>query len=164
VSPRGRLARDIGAGAVAGSIATLAMSVPMLLGQRAGLLGRQPPRVISDALVARFLGNDADEATRRLGTTIVHLGIGAGAGAVQQVARRTTRQPQPAAAWGAAAGGAFWTLNYFVLAPAAGLLPPANRDRPGRPPVMLASNMLWGAVGAALGDRLAGRERALVEG
>lgn len=152
------LSSDLARGALAGSIATLAMSGVMLVGQRLGLLGKQPPRVISDAIVDRFLGEDAGETERRAGTTVVHLAIGAGAGAAQQVVRRFADRPRPAAVWGGAAGGALWALNYFVLAPLAGLLPPAHHDRPGRPPVMLASNVLWGTLSAVVGDRLTSAE------
>ena len=152
--PASALRRDLTAGAAAGSLATLAMSVTMLAGQRAGLLGTQPPRLISDAICERLLGSDAGETTRRLGTTIVHVAIGAAAGATHQVARRAASRPRPAAAWGAAAGGAFWALNYLVVAPATGLLPPPHHDRPGRPPVMLLSNVIWGSLSALIGDRL----------
>ena len=155
------LPADIAAGALAGTVATLAMSVLMELGQRVGLLGVQPPRKVSDLLLDRVLGVQADERTRRVGTAVVHLGIGASAGAAQQVGRRMLSWPQPPFAWGAAAGGLLWTINYFVLAPMAGILPLPPDDRPGRPPVMLASNVLWGSISAPLGDRLL-RERALL--
>lgn len=155
------LPADIAAGAVAGTMATLAMSLVMEFGQRVGLLGVQPPRKVSDLLLDRVQGVRADERTRRVGTAVVHLGIGASAGAAQQVGRRILSWPQPPFAWGAAAGGLLWTINYFVLAPMAGILPPPPDDRPGRPPVMLVSNVLWGGVAALLGDRLL-RSRAVV--
>ena len=146
-------ASDVAAGVVAGIIATLAMSVVMQLGQRAGLLGVQPPRKVSDAFLDRAVGVPVGERTRRMGTAVVHLGIGAGAGAVQQVVRRRLSSPEPRFVWGAAAGGLLWTINYFVLAPLAGILPAPPDDRPGRPPVMLAANILWGGISALLGDR-----------
>jgi hypothetical protein len=133
------------------------MSVVMQLGQRAGLLGVQPPRKVSDALLDKTLGVRPDERTRRIGTAVVHLGIGAAAGAGQQVGRRMLSWPEPRFVWGAAAGGLLWTVNYFVLAPMAGILPPPPNDRPGRPPVMLAANVLWGSISAVLGDRLRAR-------
>jgi hypothetical protein len=148
------LASDVAAGLVSGIIATLAMSIVMQLGQRAGLLGVQPPRKVSDAVLDRAVGVRVDERTRRIGTAVVHLGIGAGAGAVQQVVRRRLSWPEPRFVWGAVAGGLLWTVNYFVLAPLAGILPPPPDDRPGRPPVMLAANVLWGSISALLGDWL----------
>ncbi|MEO7556761.1 MAG: hypothetical protein ABIV94_09200 [Acidimicrobiales bacterium] len=147
------LARELAAGAVAGVVATLAMSTVMLGAQRIGLLGEQPPRKIADALLDELLP-DADDQTRKLGTALVHLGIGAGGGAVHQIGRRVAGRPEPAVAWGAATGGAFWAVNYWVLAPLSGLMPPPGRDRPARPLVMLAAHFVWGAVSAAVGDAL----------
>ena len=148
---RSRLKADLLAGAASGVVATFAMSVLMQLGQRCGLLGEQPPRKVADLVLDR---TDASEGAHRVGTAVVHLGIGALAGAAQQVARRQTSWPQPSLLWGGAAGGLLWTVNYFVLAPRSGILPPPPDDRPGRPPVMLASNVVWGATSALLGDRL----------
>lgn len=130
----------------------------MLGAQRLGLLGEQPPRKVSNA-VLDTIAPTADEATRRLGTTLVHLGIGALAGVAHQLGRRAVRRPKPAAPLGAAVGGAFWALNYWVLAPATGLMPPPDRDRSDRPIVMFGAHLVWGAVSAVLGDRLAGVRR-----
>jgi len=155
--PRGlAIARELAAGAVAGTIATVAMSTLMLTAQRAGWLGEQPPRKLSDAVLDAVAGGRVDEGTRRVGTAIVHLGIGATAAALHQVGRSVVSRPRPAALWGGAFGALFWALNYGVVAPAIGIMPPPDRDRPGRPPVMLAANVVWGAISAVLGDRLGG--------
>jgi hypothetical protein len=98
-----------------------------------------------------------------MGTAVVHPGIGAAAGAGQQVGRRLLAWPEPRFAWGAVAGGLLWTMNYFVLAPMAGILRPPPDDRPGRPPVMLVANVLWGSISALLGDWLR-RSRTDAEG
>jgi hypothetical protein len=149
------IARDLAAGAVAGTVATIAMSTLMLTAQRAGLLGEQPPRKLSDAVLGAIAGGRADERTRRVGTSIVHLGIGASAAALHQVGRRLAGRPRPAAIWGGGFGALFWALNYMVVAPVLGIMPPPDRDRPGRAPVMLGANIVWGAVSAVVGDRLA---------
>lgn len=150
--------RELAGGAAAGVLATLAMSTVMLGAQRLGLLGEQPPRKISNAILDE-VAPEANEATRELGTTVVHLGIGAAAGIAHQVGRRVVGRPRPAAPLGAAVGGGFWALNYWVLAPASGLMPPPDRDRPDRPIVMFVAHIVWGAVSALLGDRLAGVRR-----
>ncbi len=150
------IAHELAAGAVAGTIATVAMSTLMLTAQRAGWLGEQPPRKLSDAVLDAVAGGRADEGTRRLGTAIVHLGIGATAAALHQVGRSAVSRPRPAALWGGAFGALFWALNYGFVAPAIGIMPPPDRDRPGRAPVMLAANVVWGAISAVVGDRLAG--------
>lgn len=149
------IVHELAAGAVAGTVATAVMSTLMLTAQRAGLLGEQPPRKLSDAVLDAVAGGGADERTRRLGTSIVHLGIGATAGALHQVGRRLAGRPRPAAIWGGGFGAAFWALNYGFVTPAMGIMPPPDSDRPGRAPVMLAANVVWGAVSAAAGDRLA---------
>ena len=157
-SVRPTVTRDLAGGATAGVLATLAMSTLMLGAQRLGLLGEQPPRKISNA-VLDAVAPGADEPTRQLGTTVVHLGIGALAGAAHQLGRRAAGRPEPAVPLGAAVGGGFWALNYWVLAPATGLMPPPDRDRGDRPVVMLVAHVVWGAVSALLGDRLAGVRR-----
>src|SRR5215218_8874683 len=140
------LSRDVLSGAVAGVAATVAMSSVMLGAQRLGLLGEQPPRKMSNAIIDRVAPGRADEGARRLGTTVVHLGIGAGAGLVHQLSRRLARRPGPAPVLGAGAGAAFWAVNYWVVAPISGLMPPPDRDRPDRPLVMLIAHLVWGAV------------------
>lgn len=147
--------RDVFAGLAAGTIATLGMSALMLGAQRVGLLGEQPPRKIADAVLERVAGDRLPEGVRRAGTAAVHVGIGAVAAAGQQVGRRLLRWPEPSAAWGAGFGAAFWAVNYGLVAPAIGLMPPPTRDRPGRAPTMLAANVLWGALSAIVGDGLA---------
>jgi hypothetical protein len=151
------IVRALAAGAVAGTIGTIAMSTLMLTAQRAGLLGEQPPRKLSDAVLDALAGGRADERTRRVGTSIVHLGIGATAAALHQVGRHLAGGPRPAAIWGGGGGfgAVFWALNYGFVAPAVGIMPAPDKDRPGRAPVMLAANIVWGAVSAVVGDRLA---------
>jgi len=149
------IVRDLAAGAVAGTVATIAMSTLMLTAQHAGVLGEQPPRKLSDAVLDAAADGRADERTRRIGTAVVHLGIGATAAALHQVGRHVTGAPKPAALWGGGFGALFWVVNYGLVAPALGIMPPPAKDRPGRAPVMLAANVVWGAVSAVVGDRLA---------
>jgi len=45
-----------------------------------------------------------------------------------------------------------WFVSYQGWVPALGLLPPAHRDRPGRPATMLIAHWVYGAtLGACLG-------------
>jgi hypothetical protein len=150
------LGGDVAAGAIAGTLATVAMSTVMLGALRAGLLGRQPPRLIADAVLDEVPGRQSEDV-HRLGTALVHLGYGAVAGAIHQAAREAAHRPRPAAAWGAGAGASVWALNYVAIAPALGLLEAPQRDRPDRPIVMLVAHLVWGAVSAIVGDGIARR-------
>jgi uncharacterized membrane protein len=146
-----RVLKAAGIGAVAGFVGTLAMSLLMLPANWTGLLGTQPPRRIIDRLVeSTGRPRRASEQDRRIGTTIVHLGIGVGAGAVLGAVRELRIVAPLSPITGAALGAAFWAVNYIGIAPALGLLPTPDRDRPGRPVVMLAANALFGAVTATI--------------
>ncbi len=147
-------ARDAALGAVAGIGATLVMSVVMLAATKAGILGKQPPRKLSERFLGAIGRSHPPEHERRIGTTVIHLGIGAVAAAAQQLFRGASGRPGPSVVWGALFGALLYAVNYFVLAPAARVLPQPWNDRPGRPPVMALSNVLYGAVAAAIGDRL----------
>ena len=52
--------RELTAGAVAGAVGTVVMSTLMLTAQRAGLLGEQPPRKLSDAVLDAVAYGRAD--------------------------------------------------------------------------------------------------------
>ena len=164
----GRFARAAAGGAVAGMAGAIAMSgLLMLPAQRIGLLGTQPPRRMSDrALAALRLGHRPSERERQIGTSVVHLAVGAAGGALIGIVREVTDRRGPGMLVGAAVGGGLWAANYIALAPALELFPPPHRDRPGRPPVMFAAHLLYGAVTAAVLDatvlRARRRQRATV--
>ena len=144
-----RLVRAAAVGAAAGLIATLAMSLIMLPARWVGLLGTQPPRRISDELIGAAKGRAwVPESERRRGTALVHLGIGAVGGAGYALGREPPDSRFPASLVGLGFGATLWAFNYIVAAPALDLFPPPWKDRPGRPPVMLAANALFGLVTA----------------
>lgn len=148
------LTRSATAGAVAGIVATLAMSVVMLPAQWLGLLGTEPPRRISDRIFnATGSGARAPEAHRRVGTALIHLGIGSVGGALFGIGRLLSRRRGRAPIVGLGFGSALWGVNYIVAAPMLKLFQPPWDDRPGRPPVMLAANALYGVITAVLVER-----------
>lgn len=157
--PVGRTVRGAATGALAGVVGTLSMSLLMLPAQWAGLLGTQPPRRVSDRLVVQPRSGDATEDQRRAGTTVMHLAIGATGGAILGGLRGLTDRRGPALLAGSLFGAVLWAVNYILIAPALRFFPPPWRDRPGRPPVMFAANVLFGAVAGQVGDALAGRGR-----
>src|SRR6187402_3601437 len=66
-------------GARAGLVATLAMSVPMIIARRVGLVAPQPPEVIT-ARVARGGGMPLSGPSLDIATSIAHLAFGGVAG------------------------------------------------------------------------------------
>ena len=132
-------------GAAAGAVATLGMSALMFAGRRSGLLGRMPPEKITAHALDR-LGIARSRETQDVLASILHIGFGAGAGAAFEPLRRAARLPLPAAVQGAAFGTFVWAVSYAGWVPALGIMAPPDRDRPGRPAVMLAAHWVYGAL------------------
>jgi len=148
---------DLAAGAIGGAAATLAMSAVMLAGGAAGLMGTQPPRRVVDRAAEELDLRATGAGARDTAASVLHVAIGAVAGALFALGRSTTRftrRPPNGPLLGAVWGLAFWALNYLALAPGLHILPPATRDRPGRPPVMIAAHLVYGVSTAVLTDRL----------
>jgi uncharacterized membrane protein YagU involved in acid resistance len=132
-------------GAVAGAIATLAMSIPMLLAGRLGVMGTQPP----EAIVQRTLGWTSRLPWRTAETdalsSAAHVGFGAAAG----IGFALARQALPAASLpgaGIVYALGIWASAYLGWVPAMGILPRADRDRPGRPIVMIVAHIVYGVI------------------
>lgn len=148
-----RTVTDAAAGAAAGTVATLPMSALMLLAQRLGLMGVQPPRRITDAALDT-VGARAPERARRALTALDHLAYGAGTGAVFAVVQRAVPRAVPRPLLGAAHGLLVWAVSYAGWVPAAGIMPPAHRDRADRQSTMVAAHLVYGSVLGALTARL----------
>lgn len=136
---------EAGAGALAGAVATLPMSALMLLAQRYGLMGTQPPRRISDGALDA-VGADPPERQRRLFASVSHIGFGAAGGVPFVLLHRLVAPGVPRPLLGIAYGVGVWASAYLGWVPATGLMPPAHRDRPGRPASMVAAHVVYGSV------------------
>ena len=126
-------------------MATLAMSIPMLAAGRLGVMGTQPPQ----AIVQRTLGWTSRLPWRRGQTdtlsSAAHIGFGAAAG----IGFSLARQALPAAnlpGAGIVYALGVWASAYLGWVPALGILPRADRDRPGRPIVMIVAHVVYGAI------------------
>ncbi len=151
--------RALGAGALAGLVATGTMSAAMLVGQRLGLLGESPPHRIADAaLGVRGHRRGRGGAALRNGLMATgHFGFGAALGAALAALHRRVPAPLGPIPRGLLAASLVWFVSYQGWVPALGLLPPVHRDRPGRPVTMLIAHWVYGAtLGACLGR--AGRQ------
>jgi len=161
-------------GALDGSAAGLAASVPMLVAMealRVGLPGkpeshRLPPRNVTRR-IARKLGFDwqLGEPAKKAVTFAAHAGFGAAMGAVYGAIAEVTTTPSTEdrpglvgpLAGGVAWGLAVWAISYAGWLPAAGILPPPQKRKPRRNALVIASHVVWGAV---LGTLVARRRRA----
>ena len=135
----------------AGVIATLPMSLAMLLMHR--LLRPQeryplPPR----AITARLLGRRKSNALTRHGldtselnalTVGAHFAYGGLCGLIFAFAQRVV--PLPRVLTGLVFGVAVWAGSYLAWLPALGLLSPATAHPPRRTAVMVVAHLVWGA-------------------
>jgi hypothetical protein len=149
---RGGTAAGVASGAFGGVVGTAIMSLPILAARRAGLMGEAPPRRIARAMLPRGKAR-RDDRTQAIATVILHFGFGAGLGALFGVLRRRLRLPVPAPVQGVAYALLVWLTSYQGWIPALGLLPPASRDRPDRPAVMILAHVIYGAILGAVAGR-----------
>lgn len=160
-----RLPRDAAAGAAGGAAATVAMSAAMLAAGRLGLMGEYPPeRVAHHGLRESGRGPISSEALDGPLGAALHLGFGAllgvgfglaAAPAAARLRERLRAHLAPAVLLppaGIAFGSAVWLVSYWGWLPSLGILPPPDRDRPGRQASMLAAHWVFGA---ALGTAVA---------
>lgn len=132
-------------GALGGVAATGVMSAVLGLAEKTGVMEQEPPRVIVETLLPV---RPRSTLTNTL-AVVAHVGYGAGAGAL--FAALPGRWPH-GVRLGVGYGLAVWALGYEGWLPAAGVLPPAHRDRPGRAVTMLAAHVVYGGA-LALGIR-----------
>jgi hypothetical protein len=145
--------RVLVAGAGAGVVATLAMSAVMLGLQRAGLLGRTPPRHIVEHTLARLgIRGKVSPATSKALSVAAHLGFGASQGVLYALghgahaARKGNSGQGPSAVSGVPFALGVWGASYAGWIPALDILPPPSRDRLGRPTSMALAHVVYGAV------------------
>ena len=141
----GEAARGLGRGVVA----TVVMSIPMLLADRRET-GKPPPKRITEWFMGRLGVHEPSRTRRNLASTAAHLAFGAGAGAGFSILRAVLRTPGPPVLHGLGYGLAIWASSYKGWIPALGILPPPEHDRPGRQRVILACHIIYGGVLGAL--------------
>lgn len=153
--------KPVGAGALAGLVATVPMTLAMTLGRRFLLPPDEqdaalPPREIT-LRAAEKAGvdtqRDLNENERRAATLVAHYGFGTVAGALYGAAAPCSARRHPAAA-GAGWGLMVWAGSYLGWLPAANLLPPATEQSGRRTLLMIGAHLLWGAVLGIGADRL----------
>lgn len=137
-------------GALAGAVATGAMTVHMLWAERSGRVDDLAPEHITDAGLAA-LGVRPSEREHAAATTLAHLGFGASAGAIYALgARRRAGN----LAVGLTYGLAVVAASYQGWVPALRILPPLSEASIGRRNELLVSHVIYGTTLAWLSGRL----------
>jgi hypothetical protein len=136
------------AGAVSGLIATVPMTVAMLVIQR--MLPRreqttlEPRRVSDDMLRKADLHDDVSEDGKQQFSVAAHFGYGAGVGTIYALAEPF--MPLPRGLRGPAYALAVWAVSYAGWLPAVNTLPPPQKRPAGRNVLLVVSHLVWGAV------------------
>jgi hypothetical protein len=141
-------------GAVVGVAGTVAMTIPILLATKLGILGQPPPKEIARHAAQRT-------GTRRhlthqefsVGWALAHLGYGAAAGAVFGLASPFV--PFSRLLVGTIYGTLLWAAGYLGLMPILGLYPLPRSVSPRVVAVMLPAHWIYGAVTGEATERLA---------
>ena len=149
----------IGRGLLGGVAATFAMSCAMYAARRGGLLGEPPPRKITRALLHR-VGVHPSRDDLNIASAAMHLGFGAGVGALYGVLQRRPVAPTAAAGLGVMYGGLVWATSYAGWVPSFDIMARPSRDRPGRPTAMVAAHIVYGTVLAEVVNALLRRREA----
>lgn len=144
-------ARELLAGGLAGGVATGLMSAWMLLAERLGLEGEQPPEAIVEAGLDA-LGVSRSETMENALASVLHLLFGVANGVVYRLLRRRWPTPGPRVLHGVGYGLGVWATSYYGWIPAAGVLPPPHHDDSGRAKTMLLAHVLYGGVLGALAE------------
>ena len=126
----------------------------MLATKKAGLLGQPPPERITEVALDAAGVEPISEPAKHALAGGAHLGFGALSGSLFGFLHRQLRLPIPPVAYGIAFGLAVWGISYKGWIPAAGILPPPEHDRSGRPGSMIAAHCVYGAILATVVDRL----------
>lgn len=148
-----RLVLDAAAGAMAGTAATVPMSGVMWGLQQLGFIGKQPPEEVTEAALDAAGVGRSEQTEDRL-TVANHLLFGALAGALFGAVHRRLPGTGLHVPAGVVYGLTVWASAYQGLVPALHIMPPADRDQPGRPESMAFAHVVFGAVLALLLTRL----------
>ena len=139
--------RDLRRGGMAGLIATIPMTISMLLGWR--LLPKReryplPPREIIGEFTERMGGRESDftETELTAATLLAHFGYGALTGSTYALIER--KIPLRSSLKGALAGLFIWVVSYLGWIPAVRILTPATRHPWRRNLLMIFAHLVWG--------------------
>ncbi len=133
----------VGAGAIAGTLGSIAMQKVMAGAQEANVMDESGPEAYTETPLDRA-DVDPDPATEKNVTDLGHLAFGAAGGVVFSLALRAL--PIPALILGPLFGRLVWDTMYTSVAPKMGVMPPPEEDQPGRPETMEKAHLVYGGV------------------
>jgi uncharacterized membrane protein YagU involved in acid resistance len=145
-------------GALAGLVATVPMTVAMVVLQR--FLPKYqryplPPEQITLKMIAeKGAISHLDDPERTIAAGILHFGIGALGGACYSVAAKVI--PAPSVPRGIGFGLLVWLTGYMGWLPALGILQPATKHPAQRNALMITAHVVWGSVTGLVFAALAG--------
>jgi hypothetical protein len=120
------------------------MSAVMILGNRLGLMGEQPPVTVMRSAL-RAGGVERPSTPAHVVAPLGHLAFGA-AGAMIYGEIRPLAPRVPGELLGVGFGLGVWVVSYVGWIPASGILPAPERDRSGRPVVMVVAHIVYGFI------------------
>jgi len=136
---------DLGRGALAGTLATLAHTAVMGIAAQRGNLGEPPPKKITRAAMEAVAPEFADSAPAlNLATVAMHVGFGVAMGALYAVLH--PRRHDVSVRSGLAFGTAVWASSYLGWVPALEIMPMPQHDRRGRLTAMLGAHWAYGGT------------------
>jgi hypothetical protein len=140
-------------GALAGSVATVFMTVPILVAEKLGFIQNPPPREVSARAANRTDAlPDSPKPIFSLVWPVAHLAYGAGVGGGFGLVRGVL--PSSPVAAGLLVGGGVWAVSYVGYLPALGLYPPPSDDTSPRTVTMIVAHAIYGIALAEICDRL----------
>ena len=135
-------------GAVAGVNGAACMSVLRLAMRRAGIIEKMPPQVVEDWLARRIgLEPPGGSAGHHVADHVIHLGIGATAGAMYGALTATRR---PTYTSGLLHGLTVWSVGFVAMIPNIGIARSAADADTGENVVNVAAHVVYGLVLALL--------------
>jgi len=147
-------------GALAGFVATVPMSLSMLVGWM--LLPRRekyhlPPRLITEEITEQLgIEDEMSEDQLIVATVASHFGYGALVGSIYALFEQ--RLPIYSGFKGVLAGLTIWAGSYLGWLPALDILPPATKHPWRRNLMMILAHVVWGATLGAVTQKLNSRD------
>jgi hypothetical protein len=142
-------------GAVSGLVATIPMTVAMILIQRllpwTDRLTLEPRRISDDMLDRSGVEPHLPEQAQKQVSLVAHFGYGAATGVAYGIA--DDYLPVPRGLRGPIYGLLVWAASYAGWLPAIGMLPPPHRRPLGRNLLLIVAHLVWG-VAAEQTERL----------